>query len=235
MTLRLKIGLSWEIYILTYSSTPANIAGLRRPIRAMLPGGGSEAVAIPVGTAPAFPGGGACKQTERSMAKPTPRRRGELSGVSAPLVADGSAPNKAVQTSGTVSPEQSFMAAAAKGWGGWFPAGCLRAGCVDIGQWAQHQGWPKSANLLSVRTSPPSFRPSQSAGDGHHCDALVVSLRVPGLIETTKVADDSLSRLGVSQIILVSGTTDRGFSIQASRVASSHTRPLSRPATNPAE
>jgi hypothetical protein len=32
------------------------------------------------------------------------------------------APIKAVQASGAVSPEQSFMAAAANGWDGWIPA-----------------------------------------------------------------------------------------------------------------
>jgi hypothetical protein len=43
-------------------------------------------------------------------------------GHSAPGGTDGCAPIKAVQTSGTVSPEQSFMAAAANGWDGWIPA-----------------------------------------------------------------------------------------------------------------
>jgi hypothetical protein len=38
-----------------------------------------------------------------------------LSAPSCPFLPDGSAPIKAVQTSGTVSPEQSFMAAAANG------------------------------------------------------------------------------------------------------------------------
>jgi hypothetical protein len=109
------------------------------------------------------------------------------------------APTTVIRRSPASGPNRTFrQARLVTGTGGFLPV-CLRAGCVDIGLGAQHQGWPKSANLLSVRTSPPSLEPSQSAGDGHHCDALVVSLRVPSLIETTKVADDRLSRLGISQ------------------------------------
>lgn len=49
-------------------------------------------------------------------------QRGSCGRAPALLRADGSAPIMAVQTGGTVSPEQSFMGAAVNGWGGWFSA-----------------------------------------------------------------------------------------------------------------
>ena len=74
------------------------------------------------------------------------------SGRSLSHFAGGFAPIVAVQTGGPVSPEQSFMGAAANGWDGWSTDGPLSGINVlspDIGPTARvdpHQAFRKSAS-----------------------------------------------------------------------------------------